>query len=567
MSEHDYDVLVVGSGAAGSFAAKTLTERGLRVLMLEAGRTITQDDFKVDPKGPKEKGIQLWARIQAAVQGQPIQSKVAFYGKQLKHLFVKDSEHPYSTPKGKPYLWIRGKQVGGRLHTYGRMLLRWTDYDFKAASRDGYGEDWPLCYVDLEPYYSAIEKFLGVYGEQREIRNLPSGQYAGQAKLNAAEQAARERIEAAWPGRSVTTWRYMPPNAKRVPQPILAALETGLLTIRANAVVRRVLTDPQTGLATGVEFVDRLSKKSETVTARIVMLCASPIESVRLLLNSKSAKHPNGLGNSTGILGHYFMDQVPSLIMGSVPGVTGSEVADTAPADPFYGRSGGLYVPRFENLDGMTDKSFRRGFAFQGTVGRLFVPEGRTAQFGIMGFGEMLPHYENQITLSESRKDAWGVPIPHISCVITANEKALLQAQMRAAKEMAETAGMEIDFYGSQLGLVEQGKGAFPHADWFGRLLFRMNFVKGMSMGAAIHESGGARMGIDPAKSVLNPYNQIWDAPNVLVTDASSFPTGGCCGTTLTVMALTVRACEHIAKTLQTSAPAGADPCPRIEVS
>ncbi|WP_298283199.1 GMC oxidoreductase [Acidocella sp.] len=547
MNTEPYDVVVVGSGAAGSFAAKELTERGLRVLVLEAGRNVTGEDFKLDPKAPKEKGIQLWARIRAALEGQPIQSKVAFYGRQLKHFFVQDSEHPYTTPRGKPFLWIRGKQLGGRLHTYGRMLLRWTDYDFKAASRDGYGEDWPIGYADIAPYYDRVEEFLGVYGEAREIPNLPAGHYAGDARLTRAEAAFKAKIEQKWPERAVTTWRYVPPNARRIPHALLAAQATGRLTVRTDAVVRRVLTDPRSGKATGVEYADRLSKKTEVATGKVVMLCASPIETVRLMLNSTSPRHPRGIGNSSGTLGHYFMDQVPSLIIGSVPGVEGAEVADPLPADPFYGNSGGVYIPRFENLGQAAGRGFRRGFGFQGTIGRLFVRAGRPAQFGIMGFGEMLPHFENQISLEPRRKDRWGVPLPRIACAITPNEAELLRGQVAAIKDMVEAAGLEIEFYGSQLGLVEQGRGAFPDADWFSRLLFRLNFTKGMAMGAAIHESGGARMGKDPAISVLNAHNQCWDVPNLFVTDASSFATGGCCGTTLTVMALTVRACEYVA--------------------
>ena len=550
MNTEPYDVLVVGSGAAGSFAAKELTERGLRVLVLEAGRNVTGEDFKVDLKAPKEKGIQLWARIRAAFEGQPIQSKVAFYGRQLKHFFVRDREHPYTTPRGKPFLWIRGKQLGGRLHTYGRMLLRWTDYDFKAASRDGYGEDWPIGYSDIAPYYDRIEEFLGVYGEAREISNLPAGRYAAEARLTRAEKAFKAKIEQKWPDRAVTTWRYVPPNAKRIPHALLAAQATGRLTVRTDAIVRRVLTDPETGKATGVEYADRLTKKIEFVSGKVVVLCASPIETVRLMLNSTSARHPQGVANSSGVLGHYFMDQVPSLIIGTVPGVTGAEVADPLPADPFYGNSGGIYIPRFENLDQPAKQTFRRGFGFQGTIGRLFVEEGRLAQFGIMGFGEMLPHYENQISLDPRRADAWGVPLPHIACAITPNEAELLRSQVAAIKDMVEAAGLDIEFYGSQFGLVEQGRGAFPDADWFSRLLFRLNFTKGMAMGAAIHESGGARMGTDPAISVLNAHNQCWDVPNLFVTDASSFASGGCCGTTLTVMALTVRACEYVAEQL-----------------
>lgn len=547
MATKQYDVVVVGSGAAGSIAAKELTERGMEVLVLEAGRKVSEQDFKADFKGPREKGIQLWARARAAVSGQPIQSKVAFYGKQLKHLFVNDREHPYTTPEDAPFLWIRGKQLGGRLHTFGRVLMRWSDYDFKAASRDGFGEDWPISYADLAPYYGRVEQFLGVYGCEDHVPNLPDGNFVGRSKLTAAELEFKEKTETRWPARHAVAWRYMPPNAKRIPHGMLAAKETGRLTLRTDAVVTRVVTDPSTGKATGVEFIDRVTRQPETVSGKVVLLCASTIESVRLMLNSSSAKHPNGLGNSSGTLGRYFMDQVPNLILGSVPGRKGWEMDDTITPDPFYGVSGGVYIPRFANLDRVTNPEFSRGFAYQGTIGRLFAREDQPAKFALMGFGEMLPSATNTITLNTAKRDAWGVPVPHLRCIMSDNERAMLREQSRAIKEMVESAGLEVEFGGSVLGLEESGRGAFPEADWFSRQLFRRYFTQSMSMGAAIHETGGARMGADPAKSVLNERSQSWDVPNLFVTDGSSFASGGCSGATLTIMALTARACEYIA--------------------
>ncbi len=547
-----HDVIIVGSGAAGSFAAQELTAQGLEVLLLEAGPNITPADFPTDFAGPKEKGIQLWARVRAAITGQPVQTRVAFYGQQMRHLFVNDWKHPYSTPKDKPFLWIRGKQLGGRLHTFGRVLLRWSDTDFKAASRDGQGIDWPISYTDLAPHYDLAEATLGVRGCNDDVPNLPNGNFVGPSKLTAAEREFKEKTEAHWPGRRAISWRYMPPNIKRVPVPILAALETGRLTIRADAVARRILTDPETGLATGVEFVDRLTKDVESVSAGAVMVCASAIESVRLLLNSAGGKHPSGLGNSSGTLGRYFMDQIPNLLLGSVPGRTGWEADDTVPPDPFYGVGGGIYLPRWENVAARTNGDFLRGFGYQGTIGRLYSRPDQPAKFGIMGFGEMLPYADNRITLHPTRKDAWGVPIPHISCAMQDNEIAMLRAQTRAIEEMALNAGLDIEFGGSWLGLEEKGKGAFPDADRFSRFLFRKNFRSSMSIGAAIHESGGARMGSDPATSVLNGNNQCWDAPNVYVTDASSFASAGCAGTTLTIMALTIRASRYAATQIGT---------------
>jgi choline dehydrogenase-like flavoprotein len=541
-----FDALVIGSGAAGSFAAKELTQRGMEVLLLEAGRNITEEDFKHAPSAPKEKGMDIWERALATLEGQPIQSKVAFFGKQFKPFFVNDWENPYTSSEDAFYLWIRGRQLGGRLHAYGRVLLRMTDYDFKAASRDGHGEDWPISYNDIAPYYDRVEEFLGVYGDEDNIPSLPNGRYFKRPKLTHAERIFKAKVEENFPDRSVISWRYAGPNLKRVPLPILAAMQTGLLTVRTDAVVRRITVDPATGNATGAELIDRTTKKTETVSASVVVLCASTIESIRLLLLSASPKHPNGLGNSSGLLGRYFMDQCSGLMVGSVPDIQGWELDDSTPPDPFYSPSGGIYIPRFQNLDTVTHPQFKRGFAFQGTVGRGYVNPGNPAMFGLMGFGETLPYFDNCVTLNPRRKDAWGVPIAHVRCSLTANEHALLQEQMRSAHEMVDACGYKIDFSGSTLGL-ENEKQAYPNADWFSRLLFRKNFKKSMAVGAAIHECGGIRMGADPTKSVLNSYNQSWDVKNLFVTDGSSFPTCGAVGPALTIMALTARTCDYVA--------------------
>lgn len=545
MLNKQYDALVIGSGAAGSFAAKELTERGLNVLLLEAGRNITKDDFKPVAE-PPERSLKLRARLRAALGGQHVQARVAFYGKQMRLFFVNDREHPYSTPAERPFLWIRGKQIGGRLHSFGRVLLRWSDYDFKAASRDGHGVDWPVSYAELAPYYDKVEEFLGLCGTVDDAPSLPGGRYIKPSKLTSFEQRFKEALRARWPARHAVPWRYMPPDSERLPRPLLAAQATGRLTVIADAAVVRITSDPSTGKATGVEYVHRITRERETASAKVVVVCASPVESIRLLLNSTSARHPNGIGNSSGVLGHYFMDQCASMTFGSWPGRSGFEVEDTVAPDPFYGVSGGVFIARYENLDTANGK-FKRGFTFQGSMGRQFVRPGEPAKFAIMGFGEMLPYRDNRVTLNPDKKDAWGMPIPHISCGMHENEISMLREQTRAIHEMLGNAGMEVEVTGSFLGVEEQGRGAFPEMNAVSRYIFRKTFRDSLCMGAAIHECGGARMGSNPAEAFLNGYNQSWDVPNLFVTDASSFPSGGSVGTTLTVMALTVRACEHIA--------------------
>jgi choline dehydrogenase-like flavoprotein len=541
-----YDVIVVGSGATGSIAVKELTERGLDVLLLEAGPDISDADFTPPAEKPlRPLGMGLGPRIDAAVHGQYMQARRAMFSPDVNPFLVNDWQNPYTTPRGSRFLWIRGRLLGGRLHSYGRVLMRMSDYDFKAGSIDGSSEDWPISHSELAPYYDRIEEFIGIYGEQDGVPAIPDGKCAHSPVLTAAEKDFKRQVEAAWPERRVISWRYAAPNLRRVPLGILAARKTGRLTTRTDAVVRKVTVNKKTGKADGAVFVDRLTKKEHRVWADVVLLCASTIESVRILLNSACEGHPDGLGNSSGLLGRFFMDQCPSLTFATMPDTKGYEVDNAAPPDPFYAPTGGVFIPRFLNLDGRTTPGFARGFSFQGTFGRIPVPDDSPAAGGMMGFGEMLPYYDNRIALDRKRTDAWGIPVPRIRCSITDNERALVREQTRVIREVFENNGYQLAFSGSPLGL--DSRHIWPDRDPLSRLIFRQAFPRSLAIGASIHECGGARMGDDPKKSVLNERNQSWDVPNLFVTDASCFVSGGSVGPTLTIMALTARACKYIA--------------------
>lgn len=542
MPETTYDALVIGSGAAGSFAVKELTDQGLRVLLLEAGPEIGPKDFN-----PKKKvvasSVNVWERAIATLKGQPVQSRAMFFSGRFGRFFVNDFKNPYTTPRGEPFLWIRGRQAGGRLHSFGRVLLRWTDDDFKMASRRGCGVDWPICYDDISPYYEEVESYLGLYGNQDGVDTLPDSVYAHPAKLTPGEQAFKSAVEDRWSDRRVVSWRYYVAEPERVPRPLRMALASGRLDVRYNAVVRRITTDDATGRASGAEFVDRLTGKPESVRAASVVVCASPIESIRLMLNSASSRHPNGLGNSSGMLGRYFMDQLPCIMAGTFPKVRGWALDDSAPEDPFYGTTGGVFVPRFLGRDGEQNGLFN----YQGSIGRMVSAPDGPARLSFFGFGPMLPHADNRVTLNPRRKDAWGIPVPHIRCVMHETEKAWLRDQQKTIIDMVYEIGGEPEFVGSPLGLTEMGRGAFLDESLFDRLMFRMFFGRTMMMGAAIHESGGVRMGGDRVSSILDGWNRSWDVPNLVVSDASSFAGSGAVGTTLTIMALTVRACRRLA--------------------
>lgn len=547
MSQIVYDALVIGSGAAGSFAVKELTAQGLSVLLLEAGPAVGPKDFDPARKKPPASSINIWERARATVKGQPIQARAAFFTERFSHFFVNDRKNPYTTPRDAPFLWIRGRQGGGRLHSFGRVLLRWTDEDFKIRSRTGKGVDWPVSYDELAPFYDEVETYLGLYGNKDDVATLPDGIYEKPAGLTPAELVFKQAVESRWPERHVVSWRYIAPDAERIPRPLREAQASGRLTVRYDAVVRRITTDERTGRATGAEFIDRNSRKLVKARAAMVVLAASPIESVRLLLNSASPMHPDGLGNSSGALGRYFMDQLPCLAFGSFAKAKGWALDESAPTDPFYNPSGGIFIPRFGANDGA-----RGDFDYQGSIGRAPVAEDADARLAFFGFGRMLPYADNRITLDPRRRDAWNIPVPHIRCVMHEEEQALLSRQEQTLISMIRDVGGELEFIGSPTGLKEMGRGAFPDADFFSRFMFRKWFGKTMCMGAAIHETGGARMGENPKASVLNPHNQLWDAPNVLVTDASAFPGSGVAGTTLTVMALTLRACRQLADRYRT---------------
>lgn len=547
MTQEAFDAIVVGSGATGGFAAKELTERGLKVLVLEAGAPLPEENFERAAKA-NFAAIGSAARIKAGLSGQHKQALTSFFTPEKSFLFVNDREHPYESERDF-YLWLRGKQVGGRFLAWGRVALRMSDYTFKFRSHEGAGFDWPISYADIAPYYEKVERFLGVIGNDDGIAYCPGGSYVRPAGLSRAEQHFKQVVESKWTDAKVMAWRYVrkeatPVDAQRhrTTLPLAAAAATGNLTLRANSPVERINTDAASGKATGVTYIDKRTGARHEVRANVVVVCASTIESIRLLLNSGSSRHPEGLGNSSGLVGRYFMDQMLTLGFGTAPGYKGGELVDaTTPAD----NHGGLYIPRFRQLRRPGELGYAGGFNLQGLIGRPMLPPHMDSVFGLTGHGEILPHADNRVRLA-SRRDRLGVPIPSVAVQLRDNDLKLLRDQVQTQKEMMRAAGLQTDFLISPLGIDPDNR-LMPNARWYERLLFRLAYRRSVAVGGAIHECGGARMGDDPKTSVLNPMNQLWDAPNVFVTDSSCFVTNGTCGPTLTTMALTVRACEHIA--------------------
>lgn len=477
-----YDAVVVGAGAAGGWAAKELSERGLSVAVLDAGPLVA---------APEEDGLER----------RPIQSASYACSAETAHLFADERLNPYAVAAGTEYRWIRSRLVGGRLHVWGRTSPRMGDDELKAASADGIGADLPLGAADLAPAYERVERFLDVRA----------------GTLTGAERALKEAIERRWPTRTVepTPWACREPA-----RALQAALRTGRVTLLADTIAERVLVDDGGERATGVAAIERESGRRLEVEGRAVVLCASALESTRLLLNSAGGHHPEGLANSSGALGRYLMDHTYGVLFeGHPPPRRESEYEPT-------GQGG--YLSGFRNVT-EPHPEFARGYGVEFQVIGRRRPRRRFQRrvrddFWISAFGEVLPDPENRVELDRERVDAWGVPVLRIHARHGENELAMARDQARTLREMLEAGGWEITVENTALD----------------------------PPGSSAHEMGTARMGADPASSVLNAHCQSWDVPNLFLSDAAAFPSSGHRNPTLTIMALTVRACERLAAQLPT---------------
>jgi choline dehydrogenase-like flavoprotein len=548
-----YDAIVVGSGITGGWAAKELTEKGLEVLLLERGRPVEHGaDYVTEHQPPWEAEFRGRGDRRKLQQDQFYQSQAGPVNEYTSHFFVNDRESPYTFDTDKPFLWIRGYQLGGRSIMWGRQSYRWSDLDFEANAREGIEIDWPIRYADLAPWYDYVERFAGISGRAEGMAQLPDGQFLPAMPFNAGELEVKQRIEAAYADRRMTIGRSavltQPHNGRgachycgpcdrgcsvggyfcSLSSTLPAAMNTGKLTIRTHSIVHSLIYDENRDVVTGVRVIDAETHEDLEFHCRVLFLCASALASTQILMMSTSPRFPDGLGSSSGALGHYIMDHHFKLgAGGTVPGLE----------DRYYygNRPNGIYLMRFRNVNARTrHPDFVRGYGYQGGASREGWGRGigqpgvgvelkrrlRTPgqwRMGLTGFAEMLPRYDNYMTLDPYVKDAWGIPVPRFHCTLGENELAMRRDIKTAAAEMLEAAGC------TDVHEYEQ-----PYR-----------------VGEGIHEMGSARMGRDPRTSVLNQWNQVHDVPNVFVTDGACMTSAACQNPSLTYMALTARASAY----------------------
>ena len=555
MPEQNFDAIVIGSGISGGWAAKELTEKGLKVLMLERGRNIEHVKDYVNANKEAWDYPHRGERTQQMIKDYPALKRDYPLNETNLDYWASDKDSPYT--EIKRFDWFRGYHVGGRSLMWGRQSYRWSDFDFEANLKDGIAIDWPVRYKDIAPWYDYVEKFAGISGSRDGLPQLPDGQFMPAMDMNIVEKDVSARMNKHYnsfrkmiigrtaniteplPGRTNCQYRdkcwlgcpfgaYFSTQSSTLP----AARATGNLTLRPWSIVTKILYDKDKKRATGVEVLDAEDNKTYVYNAKIIFLNASTLNSAWVLMNSATDVWEGGLGSSSGELGHNIMDH--HLGVGA-----GGKVEGFEDKYLFGRRANGIYIPRYRNLFG-DKRDYLRGFGYQGGAGRdgwgRNIPELNIGgefkdalsepgawSMGIGGFGETLPYHENKVTLDKTKKDKWGLNVLAMDIEYKENEKRMRIDMQRDAEEMLTIAGVK-----NVTSYIGDG-----------------------TLGRGIHEMGSARMGRDSKTSVLNSFNQVWDAPNVFVTDGSFMASAACQNPSLTYMAFTARAAEHAVSELK----------------
>ncbi|MBT0584982.1 GMC oxidoreductase [Alteromonas oceanisediminis] len=564
-AQQTFDVIVVGSGISGGWAAKEFTERGFKTLMIERGRKVEhRKDYPTEGKGPwqfpqRQKVDNLLIEEQYKVQ-----SKSYAFNDATKHFFGNDRDLPYSTEDGTDFRWFRGNQLGGKSLTWHRQSYRMSEFDLNANKADGHGNDWPIRYADLAPWYSYVEKHAGISGNTDGLAQLPDSESLPPFEMNAAEVSMQKQFAEHYPDRPMIIGRcahlsqttdyhlqhgritcqardecqkgcsfgaYFSTQSSTLP----LAVATGNLSIAVDSIVHSLIYDEASNRVKGVRIIDNNDLSTREYFANVVFLCASTLGSTQVLLNSTSKRFPNGLANSSGVLGRYFMDHNYNARSGGI--LPGFE-------DEYYSgrRPTGIYVPNFQYEPSRYKKHYARGYALGGSANRgswkgAHNRDGIGADyknslttpgdwyFGFYAQGEMLPRFDNQVTLHPSKKDKWGMPQLHFNVSWSDNERLMMEDCAEECEKMLKKAGLQ--YVSSEVSLDENPPGS------------------------AIHELGTARMGRDRKDSVLNGFNQTHDIPNLFVTDGSAFCSSATVNPSLTFMALTVRAVDYCANEMK----------------
>jgi choline dehydrogenase-like flavoprotein len=559
-SSETYDAIVVGSGITGGWAAKELTEKGLKTLMIERGRVVEhRKDYVTEAKPPWEYENRTKVAFDLIEDQYKIQRQCYAFHDGTKHFFGNDKDYAYTTEPGTDFSWIRANQLGGKSLLWHRQSYRMSTFDFLTNKADGHGNDWPIRYEDLAPWYEYVERFVGISGSSEYLPQLPDSVFQPPFEMTLPERDFSEKMRELEPNKPVIISRcahltqpekiqvdlgrmkciarnecqkgcslgaYFSTQSATLP----AAANTGNLYIAPNSVVESLIYDANTNRVRGVRVVDNETMLQREYFGKIIFLCASTLGTTQIMLNSKSRRFPNGIANSSGVLGHYLMDHnYNAMVTADIDGYEDEYYSGRRPAS--------LYIPNWHYEPSRYHRDFKRGYALAGSASRvdwqdMGVSDGFGRSFkaklhnpgtwmmGLQGQGEMLANRDNQVSLSATEKDKWGMPQLHFNCRWSDNEIAMTDAAVDTAATMMKKAGF--------------------------RNIQKSNL--GQPPGLAIHEVGTARMGKDPAESVLNGYNQCHDVPNLFVTDGASFCSSAAVNPSLTFMAITARAVDYAVK-------------------
>ena len=554
VKKRTYDAIVIGSGISGGWAAKELTKRGLKTLILDRGKPLEHIT------GYGQANLDPWTyehreeRTLVEEKEYYIQARKPYFSERTKDYWFKDIDAPYT--ETKRFDWFRPNIIGGKSILWGRQCYRLSDTDFEANIREGVGADWPIRYADIEKWYDYVEKFVGISGENLGLSHFPDQQLQPSMDMNIVEKSVRDQLKKIFPKRYMTMGHaanltqplnnrgacqyrnmcingcpfsaYFSSQSSTLP----AAFATKKLTIRPQSIVNSIIYDAKKNIAKGVLVIDSATGERHEFYAKIIFVNASAVASAWILLNSRPPQYAEGLGNTSGILGHYLMDHQSQVgASGIVEGFEDKYI--------FGRRPNGIYIPRYRNIDG-DKRNYLRGFGYQGGAGRAGwqrvinesgfgidmkneATEPGHWSMGMSAFGECLPYFDNKMMLNTAVLDKWGQPTITFDAEFKENERLMKEDMKNDAVEMLESAGCKNV----------------------------KSYDNNATLGGSIHEMGTARMGNDPKTSVLNAFNQLHDCKNVFVTDGAAMVSSSCVNPSLTYMALTARAVDYAFKLLK----------------